>query len=189
MCSPPTDSQHSLQRSAADGACTADFGGDAPIELSGSEAEGAAAGGFESAPADVLDDDEQPLAEFHWASQARSSMSQPLPANRRRSSITSGGRDRGVDVSCELGSGAAQNREQIAHRRQPLQAAAEIEVRRRRGSSSLSPRHGNAAANDSRGSQDELQVQPGSRGSSRARCGKSTSKYSLRYRLALALQQ
>ena len=138
MCSLPDSSQHGAQGiSGRSGGCVS------PIALETSDSEGAAAAlGVGSAPADVLDDEGAPLAEFHWASQARSSMSQPLPGGRRRSSITTGGRPGGHG----LGDEHECKFERSTPQRQPLQAAAKVSEWLHSTSSSPLQQRGGAAA-------------------------------------------
>ena len=138
MCSLPDSSQHGAQgMPGRSGGCVS------PIALETPDSEGAAAAlGVGSAPADVLDDEGAPLAEFHWASQARSSMSQPLPGGRRRSSITTGGRPGGHG----LGDEHERKFERSTPQRQPLQAAAKVSEWLHSTSSSPLQQRGGAAA-------------------------------------------
>lgn len=135
MCSIPSGSQCSPYRSPGGGAACADAGGSfSAVVIGDSDSDGEAAG-FGSAPAAVLDEDAEPLAEFHWASQARSSFSQPLPPpHRRRSSITTGSAHGGDHLgSCDRNS---TRHAQAAPQRQPLESVAHHYRRRSSGSGS-----------------------------------------------------
>ena len=160
MCSLPDSSQRGGQGiSGRSGGC------DSPIALDTSGSEGAAAArGLGSAPADVLDD-EAPLAEFHWASQARSSMSQPLPSGRRRSSVTTGSRPGGYGLGDEHG----HKFERSTPRRQPLQAANRVSEWLHSTSNSPLQRRGGAAARRGEDGQDMLLAHNSSPDNSKAR--------------------
>lgn len=161
MCSMPSGSQCSPYRSPDGAAARADADGSfSAVMLGDSDLDGEAAG-FGSAPAAVLDDDAEPLAEFHWASQARSSFSQPLPPPHwRRSSITTGSAHGGNSLSSHERDSIRDA--QAAPQRQPLQLVADRDWRQSSGGDSLPC---NAAAN----SPQQPQVQRVSPTASKAR--------------------